>query len=72
MAEPAHATTEKPTVKCGVPPEALVAFKDRLLKNFYNNTTYQRRLNEIECWSPYWVKNIAAWKNKLRELGLLN
>ena len=65
LASPECATTELPTVECGVPAQELTGFRDALLHEFYSGRSYQERLNEIAGWSDFWRETISEWRRRL-------
>lgn len=68
LSAPEHATTERPTVRCDVPADALVTFKRELLSEFYDSSSYESRLDAIANWSEPWARTMKDWRQQLAQL----
>lgn len=69
MAAPQYATTQTPTVRCGVSAQDLLAFRRQLIDDFYDSEEYDARLSVIARWTPFWAETIAGWRRQLTMEG---
>lgn len=69
LAESRHATTEEPTVKCGVSRDELLRFRDSLLRDFYTSDRYLERVNGFASKSDFWQMTITPWIDHLKSEG---